>query len=128
MNRQIPWCFGRALNQELNRTLKSAELSWRQRLTGLTTWITRMSRESERFALGRFALICGSAFAGWTATLTQRITGRWDAQLSGGRDRLSYQAANVADKRRDFMGRFGGGIGYAVRDQVRAGLNVTYGY
>ncbi len=202
MNRQIPWYFGRALNQELNRTLKSAELGWRQRLTALTTWITRTSRESERFEfedarnsdsfrlssgfeLGRFALIRGSAFAGyrkltaadggilpgfsgvtadvdvsytaptqtrlgaavkrdvqysfdattpyyiqtgWTATLTQRITGKWDAQLSGGRDRLSYQAANVADKRRDFVGRFGGGIGYAVRDQVRAGLNVTYGY
>ncbi len=216
---------GRALNQELNRTLKSAELGWRQRLTALTTWITRMSRESERFEfedarnsdsfrlssgfeLGRFALIRGSAFAGyrkltpadggilpafsgvtadvdvsytaptqtrlgaaverdiqysydvrtpyyiqtgWTATLTQRVTGKWDAQLSGGRDRFSYQAANVADKRRDFLGRFGGGIGYAVRDQVRAsfdvnsvyrsseipgreyggiraGLNVTYGY
>ncbi len=225
MNRQIPWYFGRALNQELNRTLKSAELGWRQRLTALTTWITRMSRESERFEfedarnsdsfrvssgfeLGRFALIRGSAFAGyrkltpadggilpgfsgvtadvdvsytaptqtrlgaaverdvqysyeratpyyvqtgWTATLTQRVTGKWDAQVSGGRDRLAYQAINPTDARKDFVGRFGGGIGYAVRDQVRAsfdvnsvyrsseipgreyggiraGLNVTYGY
>ena len=216
---------GTQLSQQLNRTLKAADLSWRQRLTALTTWITRVSRETERFEfedarnsdsfrlssgfeLGRFALIRGSAFAGyrkltpaeggilpefsgvtadvdvsytmptqtrlgaaverdvqysydvrtpyyvqtgWTATLTQRVTGKWDVQLSGGRDRLSYQALNDADARRDFVGRFGGGIGYAVRDQirasfdvnslyrsseipgreyggVRAGLNVTYGY
>lgn len=216
---------GRSLNQELNRTLKAADLSWRQRLTALTTWITRVSRESERFEfedarnsdtlrlatgfeLGRFALIRGSAFVGfrkltaaddgtlpgfsgvtadvdvsytaptqtrlgvavqrdaqysfdantpyfiqtgWTATLTQRVTGKWDAQFSGGRDRLAYQSNDAANQRRDFVGRFAGGIGYAVRDGVRAsfdmrsfyrsseirgreygglraGLSVTYGY
>ena len=73
---------GRPLNQELNRTLKVVDLSWRQRLTVLTTWITRVSRETERFEfedarnsdstrfssgveLGRLALIRGSAFAGY---------------------------------------------------------------
>lgn len=217
---------GRPLNEELNRTQRALELSWRQRLTALTTWIIRTSRETERFEfdqfrnadsfrlssgfeLGRFALIRGTAFAGfrtlkpadggifpeftgvtaavdvsytapsqtrlgaivsrdvqysyenrtpyyiqtgWTGSLTQRITGRWDFQLTGGRDRLAYQAILAAvDARTDFIGRFGGGIGYAAGDQVRisfdvnsahrsseipgreygtirAGLSVTYGY
>ena len=207
--RQLDYSFagdavfaGRALNQELNRTLKGVDVSWRQRLTALTTWITRVSRETERFEfedarnsdsfrvssgfeLGRFALIRGSAFAGyrkltpadggilpefsgvtadvdvsytaptqtrlgaaverevqysydiatpyyvqtgWTATLTQRVTGRWDAQLSGGRDRLSYQAIDPANERQDFVGRFGGGIGYSLRDQVRASFDVNSFY
>ena len=207
--RQLDYSFagdavfaGRPLGQELNRTLRAVDLSWRQRLTALSTWITRVSRETERFEfedarnsdsfrvssgfeLGRFALIRGSAFAGyrkltptaggilpefsgvtadvdvsytaptqtrlgaaverdirysyerstpyyvqtgWTATLTQRITGRWDAQLSGGRDRLSYQAINPIDARRDFVGRFGGGLGYSLRDQVRASFDVNSFY
>lgn len=218
---------GRPLNQELNSTLKAAELSWRQRLTALTMWVTRVSRETERFEfeqarnadstrfstgfeLGRFALIRGSAFVGyrnmkaadggliptfsgvtadanvsytapsqtrlgmavnrdvqysydiltpyyiqtgWTATLTQRVIGRWDAQLTGGRDRLAYQGilGLSSIERDDHVGRFGGGIGYALGDQVRvsfdvqsfyrssdipgreyggtrAGVSVTYGY
>lgn len=216
---------GRPLNDELNRTLNAVDVAWRQRLTVLTTWITRVTRESERFEfedvrnsdsfrltsgfeLGRFALIRGSAFmgyrqllpadggvlpefsgltadvdvsytaptqtrlsaavdrdvyysyvrttpyyvqTGWTLTLTQRVIGRWDIQLSGGRDRLSYQALDRQDARNDFVGRFGGGIGYTVGEDVRtsfdvqsfyrrssipgreygsvrAGLSVTYGY
>ena len=62
---------------------------------------------------------------GWTASLTQRVTGRWDLQLTGGRDRLAYQSTNPIDARKDFVGRFGGGIGYAVRDQVRASFDVN---
>lgn len=193
---------GRPLNQELNRTLTAVDLGWRQRLTALTTWVTRVSRESERFEfedsrnsgsfrvssgleLGRFALIRGSAFAGfrkltaaeggtlpgfsgitadvdvsytaptqtrlgasvdrdiqysydvdtpyyvqtgWTATLTQRVTGKWDAQLSGGRDRLAYQSNVATYRRKDFVGRFGGGIGYAIRDGVRASFDVQSFY
>jgi hypothetical protein len=218
---------GRPLNQELNRTVKAVELGWRQRLTALTTWIVRVSRETERFEfetarngdsfrlssgfeLGRFALIRGRAFVGyrklrpadggilppftgvtsdvdvtytapsqtrlsflvdrdiqysydvstpyyvqtgWTGKLTQRIIGRWDAQITGGRDRLAYQSARVTavGARTDFVGRFGGGVGYAVNDQmrvsfdvnsfyrrsnirgreygaIRGGLSVTYGY
>lgn len=217
---------GQALNEQLNRTLKAIELGWRQRLTALTTWITRFTRETERFEfddfrnsdsfrfssgfeLGQFALIRGSAFVGfrsltpadggiipefagvtadvdvsytaptrtrlsaavdrdiqysyedrtpyyiqtgWTGTLTQRIIGRWDVQLSGGRDRLAYQALVPAiDARTDFIGRFGGGIGYTFGEQmrfsfdvnsyhrsselpgreygsIRAGVSVTYGY
>lgn len=191
---------GQALNEQLNRTLRAVDLSWRQRLTALTTWITHVSQETERFEfnalrnsdsfrlssgfeLGRFALIRGSAFAGfrnlkpadggvlpefsgvtaavdvsytaptqtrfgaevdrdveysyedrtpyyvqtgWTATLTQRVTGRWDVQLSGGRDRLAYQAIiQAVDARTDFVSRFGGGIGYELGDQVRASFDVT---
>jgi hypothetical protein len=193
---------GRPLNQELNRTLNSVALGWRQRLTALTTWVTRVSHESERFVfedtrnsdsfrftsgfdLGRFALIRGSAYVGfrtlraaaggelpsfsgatadidvaytaptqtrfsvainrdvqysyeratpyylqtgWTATLTQRVFGPWDVQASGGRDRLSYQSRNAASVRRDFIGRVGGGIGYALGDQVRAGFDVISFY
>lgn len=193
---------GRPLNQELNRSLVAIDVGWRQRLTALTTWVTRLTRESERFEfeglrnsdslrlnsgfeLGRFALIRGSAFVGyrklrpadggllpgftgvtadidvsytaptqtrlgadvdrdvqysyeratpyyvqtgWTATLTQRVVGRWDVQLSGGRDRLSYQAIDPRDGRRDFIGRFGGGIGYTVGDQVRIGLDAQSYY
>ena len=194
---------GEALNQQLNRTLKAVEVSWRQRLTALTTWVTRVSRETERFEfqdlrnadsfrlssgfeLGRFALIRGSAFVGfrslspadggiipeftgvtadvdvsytapsqtrlgvavdrdvqysyenrtpyyvqtgWTASLTQRVTGRWDFQLTGGRDRLAYQAIIQAiDARTDGVGRFGGGVGYTVGDQTRISFDVNSFY
>jgi hypothetical protein len=193
---------GRPLNQELNRTLKVIDLGWRQRLTALTTWVTRISRETERFEfssirnsdsfrinsgfeLGRFALIRGSAFAGyrklrpadggvlpefsgatadvnvsytapsqtrlglavdrdvqysyefftpyyvqtgWTASLTQRVVGRWDAQLTGGRDRLSYQSVATQIERTDHVGRWGAGIGYSLGDQVRASFDVQSFY
>lgn len=194
--------FGRPLNEELNRDLKAVEIGWRQRLTALTTWVTRVSRQSERFEfedtrnsdsfrvdsgfeLGRYALIRGSAFVGfrklrpadggtlpgfsgltadvnvsytvptqtrvsaivdrdveysydrntpyyiqtgWTAALTQRVIGRWDVQLQGGRDRLSYQSVDVRDQRKDFLGRFGGGVGYTLGDRVRAGFDVVSYY
>jgi hypothetical protein len=193
---------GRPLNQEFNRRQSTVDLSWRQRLTALTTWVTRVSSERERFdfesgrnsdsvrvvsgfELGRFALIRGTAFVGyrqlasagggviprfsgitadvsvaytaptqtrlavdvqrdleysydvrtpyyiqtsWTATLTQRVIGRWDLQVTGGRDRLSYQALDAANERKDFIGRFGGGIGYTLGDQMRAGFDVASFY
>jgi hypothetical protein len=216
---------GRALRQELNRRLRAAEIAWRQQLTVLTTWVTRMSRETERFEfendrdsgslrvstgveLGRLALIRGTAFVGyralepakagilpgfsgvtadidvaytaptqtrlsaavdrdiqysydsatpyylqtgWTVTLTQRIIGRWDAELSGGRDRLSYQALRLSDRRTDHVNRYGGSVGYTIGQELRmafavqsyyrssdllgrqyesihAGISVTYGY
>jgi hypothetical protein len=61
---------------------------------------------------------------GWTGTLTQRITGRWDFQLSGGRDRLAYQTALPVDARTDFIGRFGGGFGYTVGEDIRVSFDV----
>jgi hypothetical protein len=73
---------GLPLNQELNRTQRGLDVSWRKSLTTLTTWVTRGARETERFAfepsrnsnsvrvtsgfeLGRLALIRGSAFMGY---------------------------------------------------------------
>lgn len=194
--------FDLPLNEELNRDLTVVEVAWRQRLTALTTWVTRATRESERFQfsnirnsnslrfntgfeLGSLALIRGSAFVGyrklqpteggqfrefsgittdvnvsytvptqtrlsavvsrdiqysyerktpyfvqtgWTAILTQRVVGRWDVQLQGGRDRLSYQALDLIDRRKDYVGRFGGGIGYALGENVRASFDVQSYY
>lgn len=194
---------GKPLHEELNRTLKALEFSWRHRLTALTTWTTRVSRETERFEfdnfrnadsfrlssgfeLGRFALIRGSAFVGfrslkpadggiipeftgvtsdvdvsytaptqtrlgvaidrdvqysyeqrtpyyvqtgWTVSLTQRITGRWDLQVTGGRDRLAYHALIPAlDARTDSVDRIGGGIGYTVGEQTRISFDVNSYY
>lgn len=193
---------GRPLNQALSRDLNGIDLGWRQRLTALTTWVTRFSAETERFefeplrnsntlrvttgfGLGRFALIRGSAFVGyrkltatdesaipefsgitsdvnvsytapsqtrvsaqvqrdlqysfdlitpyyvqtgWTLTATQRVVGRWDAQVTGGRDRLAYQGVIDVLDRKDFVGRWGGGVGYSLGEQVRVGFNVQSFY
>jgi hypothetical protein len=191
---------GKALHEELNRTLRAIEVSWRQRLTALTTWVTRISQGAERFEsetvrnsdsfsvssgfeLGRFALIRGDAFlgfrnlqpadggifpefngvtadvnvfytapsqtrlgaavardiqysyenrtpyyvqTGWTVSLTQRVTGRWDVELTGSRDRLAYQAIVPAvDARTDFVSRFGGGVGYSFGEQMRVSFDVN---
>jgi hypothetical protein len=192
---------GRNLSEELNRTLKVVNVGWRQRLTSLTTWVTQVSKESERFdentirnsdsfrmssgfELGQFALIRGNAFVGfrkltpadggllpefsgvtadvdvsytaptqtrlsvavdrdvqysyerrtpyylqtgWTLRLTQRLVGRFDGQVSGGRDRLDYQALADAlpDARTDYVDRLGGGIGYRLGEEVRLGFDVT---
>jgi hypothetical protein len=193
---------GRALNQALNRTLEGVDLTWRQHLTVLTTWVVRASAERERFELeerrngdsvrvstgfelSQFALIRGTAFVGyrrlvgaeggvlpefsgvtadvdvaytaptrtrlalgvardvqysfeivspyyvqtgWTATLTQRVIGQWDIQLSGGRDRLAYRALDPLDlaaTRRDRVDRVGGGIGYTFGDDMRLGFDVN---
>jgi hypothetical protein len=192
---------GRTLNHALNRTRKSVDLGWRQRLTALTNWVVTASTERERFdfeslrnadntrivsgfELGRLALVRGSAFVGyrrlapaaggllrefsgltadtdvnytaptqtrigvtvlrdlqfsyedanpyyvqtsWTATLTQRLTGRWDAQVSGGRDRLSYEALS-GDGHLDKIGRFGGGMGYQFGEEIRVSFDVLSYY
>jgi hypothetical protein len=189
---------GQPLNEALNRTLEAVDLTWRQNLTVLTTWVVRASGERERFEfderrngdsarvitgveLGRFALIRGQVFIGyrrlvgtdggqlpefsgatadvdvsysaptqtrlrlaikrdlqysfeiespyyvqtsWTGTLTQRITGRWDLQLSGGRDYLAYESI-PASGRRDHIDRVGGGIGYQLGENVRASFDVN---
>jgi hypothetical protein len=191
---------GRALNQALNRTLQAVDLTWRQELTVLTTWVVRGSGEQERFQfderrngdstrvetgfeLGRFALIRGQAFVGyrrlvgadggtlpqfagitsdvnvsysapsqtrlglavnrdvqysfeidtpfyvqtgWTASITQRIIGRWDIQGTAGRDRLAYRANELfaGRERLDRIDRVGGGIGYQFGEDTRVGFDV----
>lgn len=63
---------------------------------------------------------------GWTTTLTQRISGQLDFQLTGGRDRLAYQVAGpTVDAHTDFVSRFGGGIGYRLGEQMRVSFDVN---
>ena len=191
---------GRPLNDTLSRTLKSAEVNWRHRLTTQTTWLVRGLREQQRFEneprrnsngarfkagfeLGQFALIRGTAIVGflnlapsdgasfekysgatadvdvaytaptrtrlglgvdrdvqyssdflevyylqtgWTATITQRLIGRWDLQLQGGQDRLNFEgiAARAGGDRVDTVDRFGGGIGFEIRPGTRISFDV----
>jgi len=62
---------------------------------------------------------------GWTAAVTQRITGKWDLQLLGGRDWLAYRGApNVRGNRVDILNRVGGGLGYQVGTDTRLALDV----
>lgn len=63
---------------------------------------------------------------GWTFTGTQRVIGRWDMQLTGGRDRLDYRALDPTDRRRDRIGRLGGGIGYDLGDDLRIGFTALW--
>jgi len=62
---------------------------------------------------------------GLELTLTQRITGRWDVQLVGARDRLDYQSSSGPGAERiDNVNRVGGGIGYQLAERTRVGFNV----
>lgn len=63
---------------------------------------------------------------GWTVTVTQRIIGRWDIQLQGGRDRLNFSGieSRATGERIDLVNRFGGGIGFQVRPQTRISFDV----
>ena len=193
---------GRHYDQSLNRRLESAEFSYRQQLTALTTWVARVTREQERFEfeslrnsdtfrattgfeLGRFALIRGTALIGyrklstaaggtfpefsgltsnvnvtysaptqtrlnaifnrdiqysyedrtpyyvltqWSGTLTHRVVGGWDVQVTGGRDRLDYQSLAAIFERTDSISRYGGGIGYTIGESLRVGFDVQSFY
>ena len=58
-------------------------------------------------------------------TVTQRLFGRWDVQLSGSRVRQDYLASTAAAARTDLSDRIGGSLGYALARQVRASLDVS---
>ena len=190
---------GFSLKEQLNRTAEVAEVSWRQQLTALTTFVTRASHEREEsefqpvrnaesyrintgFELAEFALIRGTVNVGyhelradrpdvlpeysgltaninvaytapsrtrlqagverelrqsyqamsphyvqfaWTGTITQRVFGRWDVQLTGGRARQDYSPTQLAIGRREQVDRVGGGIGYAMANQLRAGFDIV---
>jgi hypothetical protein len=189
---------GRNLEAALDGTLRAADLTWRQHLTALTTWLVRVSAEAQRFEtaksrendsvravtgfeLGRFALIRGSAFVGfrhvvsvdagtipeftgviadvdvsytaptqtrlnavvkrdlqysyrieipyyvqtgWALTMTQRMVGRWDLRLAGGRERLAYTDAFATGELVERMHRIGGGIGYQLAETTRVGIDI----
>jgi Putative beta-barrel porin 2 len=67
--------------------------------------------------------------SGVSGTITQKITGRWDAQATLGHYRLTYQeaaSANVTGPTRlDNLRSLGGGVGYKIGPDTRLGLDVT---
>jgi hypothetical protein len=67
--------------------------------------------------------------SGVSGTLTQKITGRWDAQGTIGHYRLTYQesASSTAtgSARLDNLKTLGGGIGYRMGPDTRLGLDLT---
>jgi hypothetical protein len=187
------------LKTRLNQTRETVEVSVRQRLTALTSFMTRVSRDRNEFEhepgrnseslyvnagfeLGQFALIRGVVTLGyhdlraddpaalpefsgltanvdvaytapsrtrlqaaverelrqsydpltphytqlmWNAAVTQRIFGRWDVQVSGGRVLQDYLPTARASGRTDATERVGGGIGYSLTPHVRASFDIT---
>ena len=65
---------------------------------------------------------------GWSGTLTQRVGGSWDVQVTGSRDRLAYEALLPRDARTDHFDRFGGGVGYTLGDLTRISFDLTSFY
>jgi hypothetical protein len=63
---------------------------------------------------------------GWTASLTKRISGRWDVQVLGGREHLAYRSAvpAIVAAHNDRVDRIGGGVGYQLGDDTRISLDV----
>ena len=61
----------------------------------------------------------------WSGVVTQRIIGRWDIQLSGGRARQDFHAVPGNSTRTDVTDRVGGGIGYETANQLRASFNIN---
>jgi len=64
---------------------------------------------------------------GASATITQKITPRWDVQLTGGRYNLDYQQiapVGLGAGRTDDVRTAGGGIGYSLGPATRLGISV----
>lgn len=61
----------------------------------------------------------------FTGIVTQRLSGRWDVQLTGGRTRQVFLDTPLSAGRTDVTDRISGGIGYALAGQARAGLDVS---
>jgi hypothetical protein len=61
----------------------------------------------------------------WHGVLTQRVSGRWDIQLSGGRAQQRHFGIAAAAARIDRLDRVGGGIGFELARQLRAGLDIN---
>ena len=62
---------------------------------------------------------------GWSGAITQRMFGRWELQLSGGRARQDFHAVPSHKPHTDVTDRVGGGISYEVANQLRAGFNIN---
>ncbi|MGH9163670.1 MAG: outer membrane beta-barrel protein, partial [Vicinamibacteraceae bacterium] len=63
---------------------------------------------------------------GWTISVLQRLTSRWDVLVRGGHDRVGYrgESALVPGQRVDFVDHVGGGIGYQLGHDTRLGFDV----
>ena len=61
----------------------------------------------------------------WGGVITQRMFGRWDVQLTGGRARQDFLAVAGIESRRDITDRVGGGIGYVIANELRASFNIN---
>lgn len=61
----------------------------------------------------------------WTAVATQRVFGRWDLQVRGGRSRENYLSVGGAADRTGFTDRIGGSLGYSIANQVRLGMDIA---
>lgn len=61
----------------------------------------------------------------WRGTITQRIFGRWDIQLAGGRSHQDFHSALGNPPRTDFTDHVGGSIGYAMANELRASFNIS---
>lgn len=63
---------------------------------------------------------------GWTISVVQRVTSRWDVVLRGGHDRLGYRGESEAlpGQRVDFVDHIGGGVGYQLGQDTRLGFDV----
>ena len=61
---------------------------------------------------------------GWSGAISQRIFGRWELEVSGGRARQDFHAIPGISPHTDTTARFGGGINYEMANQLRAGFNI----
>jgi hypothetical protein len=67
--------------------------------------------------------------SGFSGTLTQKITNRWDVQGTGGQYRLRYPEPGTAVltiARTDYVNTVGGGVGYTVGPNTRVGLDLFH--
>jgi hypothetical protein len=66
---------------------------------------------------------------GFSGSVTQRITGAWDVQGTGGRQSLDYRRIGRVDAGRARIDRtlsYGGGLGYRFGRGARLGVNLDY--
>lgn len=63
---------------------------------------------------------------GVSGTITQKVSPRWDVQLTGGRYQLDYQPAGtgLGTGRIDGIRTVGGGVGYILGSGTRLGVNI----
>jgi hypothetical protein len=104
-----------------------AEVNLTHTVRGTTRLGLRMARDIEySYELGTPSYLN----TGVAATVTQRITTRWDVQGSVGVQRLGYQSADITGQstrsRTDRVNNYGGGFGFHLGSGTRIGVNADY--